>query len=100
MVEPPTSVSHKLQGVVDGSSNSKVVTGSCNHDGTGSPALCALTLKLLMWCQERGITLTAEYIPGFHNTLADRLSRRTLSQTEWSRKQSVVHQLFLRFKEP
>ena len=71
-----------------------------NHDGTGSPALCALTLKLLMWCQERGITLTAEYIPGFHNTLADRLSRRTLSQTEWSQKQSVVHQLFLRFKEP
>ena len=71
-----------------------------NHGGTGSPALCALTLKLLMWCKEHGIMLTAEYILGLHNTLADRLSRRTLSQTEWSLKQSIVHQLFLRFKEP
>ena len=31
VVEPSTSVSHKLQGVVGGSSNSEVVTGSCTE---------------------------------------------------------------------
>ena len=46
-----------------------------NHGGTGSPALCALAIKLLVWCQSQGITLTAEYIPGLQNTLADHLSR-------------------------
>ena len=41
-----------------------------NQGGTGSPALCALLLKLLHWCQSQGITLSAEYIPGVQNTLS------------------------------
>lgn len=68
--------------------------------GTGSPALCALAMKLLTWCKGQRITLVAEYIAGIDNTLADTLSRKTLSQTEWSLKQSVAQALFELWEEP
>ena len=71
-----------------------------SQGGTGSPALCTSAIELLVWCQSQGITLTAECIPGLQNTLADRLSRWTLAQTEWSLKWSVVDQLFQRFQKP
>jgi hypothetical protein len=68
--------------------------------GTGSAALCALSLRLLRWCMTWKISLIAEYVPGIQNTLADTLSRRILSQTEWRLKPSIVQSLFLALGEP
>lgn len=72
-----------------------------NHlGGTGSHSLCALTINLLNWCHQKGIHLMAEHVPGVQNVLADSLSRKMLSQTEWSLKKTVVQTLFKFWETP
>jgi hypothetical protein len=68
--------------------------------GTVSPSLCALTLKLIQWCNQQHISLRAEHVPGVDNRLADTLSRKMLNQTEWMLKKSVVQTVFAVLGEP
>ncbi len=55
--------------------NMTVVTYLNKEGGTRSPLLCKETIKLLLWCHKRGISLHAEHLPGVDNTIADALSR-------------------------
>jgi len=80
--------------------NSTVVSYINKQGGTHSPSLCMLTWKLLIWAQERGVTLKAEHIPGEKNVRADRLSRVFASAIEWRLNPKVVQTLFLRWDRP
>ena len=61
-----------------------------NHmGGTRSPALSHTACHLWEWCLKRGLTVSAEYLPGVHNVTADRESRTLQSSAEWKLDQSV-----------
>ena len=51
--------------------------------GTRSSILALHTKELWEWCLQRGITLSAEYLPGSLNVIADRESRTVQSTGEW-----------------
>lgn len=56
--------------------------------GTHSHSLSVRAEEILLWCQDRKISLTAKYIPGKLNILADVLSRsHMVLPTEWT----IVH---------
>ena len=44
-----------------------------NLGGTVSPQATMLARELWMWCLERGILISAQYLPGEENTRADRI---------------------------
>ncbi|KAJ8972303.1 hypothetical protein NQ317_017202 [Molorchus minor] len=48
------------------------------------PRLCALARKVWQWCEERDLWLVASYISSQDNWLADKESRSSTTQTEWS----------------
>ena len=57
--------------------------------GAHSPSLSMRAEQILIWCQEQQISLTAKYIPGKLNILADALSRSHMTlPTEWT----IAHQ--------
>ena len=59
---------------------------------THSPSLCLEGWNLLLWCQERGITLSARHIPGKFNILGDCLSRLSKPvQIEWSLSRRIAN---------
>ena len=69
----------------------KVLTDNCtamadiNHMGTSScPNRNALTKEIWLWCSSHNIWLTAVHIPGVSNVEADRRSRMSQSQLEWT----------------
>ena len=65
--------------------NSTVVAYINKEEGMRSGALCALLWRLLAWCDQHGVTLSARHIPGRLNVVADKLSRLgQVNQTEWS----------------
>jgi len=51
--------------------------------GTHSFPLMQEACLLWKWCLERGITLSAEYLPGLENTVADQESRLIQTSAEW-----------------
>lgn len=55
-----------------------------NHmGGTRSPVLSNMACQLWEWCLQRGITISAEYLPGDLNKTADGESRLIRSSGEW-----------------
>jgi len=50
---------------------------------THSPALMHQACELWQWCLLRGITLSAEYLPGSQNKVADEESRAVWTSAEW-----------------
>ena len=52
-----------------------------------------ITRKILMWCKDRNIWVTAAYLPGEQNVEADAQSRLIHENTEWSLNQDVFNQL-------
>ena len=54
-----------------------------NMGGTVSPQLTNLSKALWMWALSKDIVLTAEYIPGSMNCVADVESRTLKDQTYW-----------------
>lgn len=55
-----------------------------NHlGGTQSQLLTKKTKDLWTWCLGRGITLSAEYLPGVENVVADHQSRIVSTTAEW-----------------
>ncbi|XP_038061714.1 uncharacterized protein LOC119732327 [Patiria miniata] len=55
-----------------------------NHkDGTHSHVLSSLAVQRWTWCLAKHLTLSAEYLPGVQNTVADNLSRVFSDRTEW-----------------
>ena len=51
--------------------------------GMRSPDLSHCAKQLWLWCLDKGITLSAEYLPGEMNTTADLQSRMLTSSAEW-----------------
>ena len=58
------------------SDNSTVVSYIAKQGGTHSRSLCDRTLDLLRWARQHRITLSARFLPGSRNVIADQLSRR------------------------
>lgn len=63
--------------------NRAAVTYINRLGGTRSPTLTLHVKELWDWCLQRGITLSAEYLPGSLNVTADRESRMVQSMGEW-----------------
>ena len=55
-----------------------------NHmEGTRAQSLVQPACQLWQWCLQRGITLSAEYLPGANNGIGDEESRTMQSSAEW-----------------
>ena len=62
--------------------------------GTHSRLLNNTAVELLMWCQERAISLSARHILGSLNVLADQLSRIQIDPKEWTLSAKVTAEIF------
>jgi hypothetical protein len=94
---------HLTQGrrVLVKSDNATTVAYLNKQGGTHSPTLCWQAIRLLLWAEGKGITLSAVHIPGVDNAIADSLSRGlTVAPTEWSLNQQVAQRVFQIFGEP
>ena len=81
------------------SDNSTVVAYVNRQGGTRSRSLCVSALRLIAWCRDRGIILSAVHIPGVVNLLADDLSRG-MSGSEWILNRQVVRSIFRTYYLP
>ena len=63
------------------------------NGGTVSKVLSNQATLLWNWCLDRQITLTAEYIPGTKNSIADWESRNFLDKTSWRLNPQIFKQL-------
>ena len=59
-----------------------------------------LTEEIFVWAFARDNSLSAEYLKGSENTIADRLSRKVLYFTEWKLDPRVFSRLCSRFGYP
>lgn len=66
-----------------------------NHlGGVKSPDCNKVAHKIWLWCVERRIWISAAYIKGTENTIADSLSRKYDDQGEWSLHQAKFNKIF------
>lgn len=69
-----------------------------NHmGGTRSSRLAEAARDLWMWCLDRGMTLSAAYLPGEQNSTADRYSRTMAGSAEWRLDPVIFQQVASRF---
>ena len=61
--------------------------------GTRSEKLRIIASEIVHWCEDRGITLSAVYLPGALNVLADRLSRMRLDASDWKLNPDLFRRL-------
>ena len=72
-----------------------------NHlGGTGSVNLCMLALKMWKWCRQRNIHISAVYIPGQLNFIADILSRLINLNSEWKLNPASFRQICVIYATP
>ena len=65
-----------------------------NHiGGTHSPTLNAIALSIWNWCLERHLHLSAEYLPGVENQIADAESRHSEDRCDWMLHPQVFKQI-------
>jgi hypothetical protein len=81
--------------------NTTVVAYINRQGGTKSPNLCRLAEQMLLWTQERQISLTARHIPGKLNVIADLLSREhQVIHTEWMLHVDIFEMLCRLWERP
>ncbi len=81
--------------------NTTVAAYVNKEGGSRSRRLCLLTVRILTWCAEHSVTLTARFLPGNLNILADSLSRKDgIVQTEWTIHAGILHQIFSHWETP
>jgi hypothetical protein len=51
--------------------------------GTHSKNLCTIVARIARWCEDHLLTVSAVYLPGALNILADRLSRMRPNVSDW-----------------
>ena len=68
-----------------------------NSGGSRSQRLCRISQEIVAWCEQRFITINAEYLPGTQNVVADRLSRASQDSSDWKLSPSVFSLLRARW---
>ena len=63
--------------------NSTAVAYVNKRGGTRSKAMNEIFLRICNWCEERNIDLSAEFVPGVVNTIADAESRAKIDVGDW-----------------
>lgn len=81
------------------SDNRTLIAYIRKEGGTRSLALLALTFKLLRLTSKLNITLSAYYLPGRYNLLADRLSRGK-QPAEWHLLPQATQKIFQKWGRP
>ena len=61
--------------------------------GTRSLELNSIAVKMSAWCLERNMFLSALYVPGIMNKIADLLSHLKLESTEWMLSPRIFKQI-------
>ncbi len=75
-----------------------VVVSHINHQGRlRSRTLNRNVRQLLLWAQDKFLSLRAVYVPGVLNLAADFLSRQKLRSGEWMLNRRMVDQIWERF---
>ena len=64
-----------------------------NLGGTASPQATLLARNLWMWFLERGILLSAQYLPGEENVRADAESREMRDRSDWKLSPSIFRKI-------
>ena len=64
--------------------NTTAIFYSKTFGGCHNTLITYLNRKIWLWCIENKVSITAIHIPGIHNILADRLSRKVNDNSEWS----------------
>ena len=64
--------------------NSTAVTYIRNMGGTHSELCNEIATKIWQWCIQHNIWLSSTHLPGVENVVADKESRNTNSNTEWT----------------
>ncbi|XP_068129719.1 collagen alpha-1(VII) chain-like [Hyperolius riggenbachi] len=75
-------------------------SNSILHSRTRSKELRDLALQILQMAEENLKTISAVHIKGSLNTLADRLSRETCTEAEWSLNDEVFGHLIAHWGQP
>ncbi len=79
--------------------NTAVVSYINHQGGLRSRRLNRLAQQVLLWAQDKFLSLRAIYIPGHMNVGADLLSRQAVTHGEWKLHPEVVSQIWERFYE-
>ncbi|KAL2095574.1 hypothetical protein ACEWY4_007722 [Coilia grayii] len=80
--------------------NTTVVAYINKQGGLRSPQLHRLARKLILWSQDRLLSLKATHVPGVENRGADLLSRGHPRYGEWKLHLNVTKQIWQRFGYP
>ena len=68
--------------------------------GIKSQACNTMAQEIWEWCIPREIFVTAQYLPGVQNVIADRKSRQFNDQIEWKLDETVFHKLCRLYGKP
>ena len=68
-----------------------------NMGGTVSTQATLIARELWMWCLQRDISLSAQYLPGKDNTIADQESREMKDRSDWLLNREVFRKILRHF---
>ena len=69
--------------------------------GSHSASLSRQAERILLWCQDQNVILTARYVPGKLNVLADSLSRsHMILPSEWTLSHNVLQPIWATWFKP
>ncbi len=74
--------------------NMAVVSNINRQEGSRSRTLDRLARRLLLWSQDKFLSLRAVHVPGILNLVADFLSRQKLRPGEWMLNRQTVSQIW------
>ncbi|KAK7090315.1 hypothetical protein V1264_010130 [Littorina saxatilis] len=81
--------------------NTTVAAYINRQGGSRSLTLSGKACQILIWCSQHRILLSAKYLPGSLNVLADSLSRSSsVIHTEWTLTHQALQRLWLRVNKP
>ncbi len=75
------------------------VVACINKLGSCKKTCNAIAREILLWGRERGLTLSAEHLPGKENEAADRESRQARVDTEWKLREEVFKKVIQKLGE-
>ncbi|KAK7099322.1 hypothetical protein V1264_018910 [Littorina saxatilis] len=81
--------------------NTTVAAYVNKQGGSRSQTLSVRTCQILRWCAQHQITLSAKFLPGRLNVLADALSRSSsVLHTEWTITHHALQRLWVQVEKP